>query len=553
MFRDFFWNYPKFFAKFISSTSPLFYILLSLSLGYFVFFGFTSNFVREFVEGQDTTVITEATVGTLLSTNPMYVTQNSVDRDFYELVYERFIEVDASGEPVASLAFEWAKTSDLEYLFKLREGVFWHDGNPVTADDIIWNFETSIFLAQEFGEDTYGRALEGVKIEKIDDYTLRFKLEETNATFWEAISVHMIPKHIYENISLNNFSRSKTNTNPIGCGIYKVDSISQRGFVLSAFEGHWLEPSIENYRYLFFESYDDLNGAIKNNEVDIINIFDLEKIENLDDYPFFRIEESVLYNRQKLIFFNTRREQFADVEFRRALSFLIDKEKLLEDADIEGVLATGPISPNSWAFNDSLEPLSYDLDEAIEIIESLGYERDSEDGYYVTDDNKVLSLSISFFDSELNQRLVEVLTEMFKEGGILLRERPLNYEQVMREILPTRDFELLLYEIEVATDPDQYNLWHSLRIDHPMLNISGYDYSRVDILLERARTSLDKEERKEDYFLFQRYLIDDAPVSFLYHPKVFFILRNNIEGFDLDNLVSPSDRYRNVHEWYWDV
>ncbi len=553
MLRDFFWNYPKYFSKFIGSTSPLFYIFVAIFLGYFVYFGFTSDFVRRFVEGQDTTVVTEAAVGTLLSTNPMYVTQNSVDRDFYALVYERFIEVDASGEPIASLAFEWAKTSDLEYLFKLREGVVWHDNTPLTADDIVWNFETSIFLAEEFGEDTYGRALEGVKIEKIDDYTLRFKLEETNATFWEAISVYMIPKHIYENVSLNNFALSKTNTNPIGCGVYKVDSISQRGFALSVFEDHWLEPSIKNYRYLFFENYDDLNGAVKNNEVDIINTFDLDKVDNLEDYPFYKIKESVLYNRQKLIFFNTRREQFSDAEFRRALSFLIDNEKLLEVAGIEGVLATGPIPPTSWAFNDSLEPLEYGPDEAAEIFESLGYERDSEGGYYLTDDNKVLSLSMSFFDSELNQRLVDALTEMFREGGVLLRSRPLNYEQVMREILPTRDFELLLYEIEVATDPDQYNLWHSLRIDHPMLNISGYDYSRVDILLERARISLDKEERKEDYFLFQRYLTDDAPVTFLYHPKVFFILNKNLEGFDAKDISSPSDRYGNVHEWYWDI
>jgi len=553
MIRDIFWNYPNFLSKIIGSTSPLFYILLAFLLGYFVFWGFTSDFALRFVEGRNVNVVTEGAVGSLVSTNPMYVTQNSVDRDFYSLVYEKFIEVDASGEPVASLAFEWARTSDLEYLFKLREGVFWHDGTPLTTDDIIWNFETSILLAQEYGEDTYGRALEGVKIEQIDEYTLRFKLEETNATFWEAISVYMIPKHIYSNLSLQNFAMSKTNSEPIGCGVYKVDSISQRGFMLSAFEQHWLQPSIKNYRYLFFEDYDPLNDAVKNNVIDVINTLNLEKIDNLEEYPFFRMEELVLHNRQKLIFFNTRRENYSDAEFRRAISLLIDKERLLEVGGIDGVVAEGPISPRSWAFNDSLEALDYDLEGAAEILESLGYERGPQDEYYFTDDNKVLSLNISFLENEMNERLIGALAEMFREGGVLLRTRPLNYDQVMREILPTRDFELLLYEIEVAVDPDQYNLWHSLRIDHPMLNISGYDYSRVDILLERARTNLDKEERKEDYFLFQRYLVDDAPVVFLYHPKAFFILRKNLEGFDIENIVSPSDRYRNVHEWYWNI
>ena len=222
-------------------------------------------------------------------------------------------------------------------------------------------------------------------------------------------------------------------------------------------------------------------------------------------------------------------------------------------ADINGEVAKGPIPPTSWAFNDSLELVGYDLQESAEILESMGYTRDSGDDYYLDEDNRVLTVTVSFFESEINEKIVEALGEMLRDGGILLRERPLNYDQILREILPTRDFELLLFEIEVTVDPDQYNLWHSLRIDHPMLNISGYDYSRVDILLERARTSTDRQERKEDYLLFQRYLIDDAPVSFLYHPKVFFVFKENLKGLQTDEIISPSDRYDNVHEWYWDV
>ncbi len=553
MLRDILWNYPKFFEKIISATSPLFYVFLAFFLGYLVFVGFTSDFARQFVEGRDITKVTEGTVGSLISTNPMYVSENSVDRDFYGLVYEKFIKVDADGEPVDSLALEWAKTSDLEYLFKLREGVFWHDGESVTAEDIVWNFETSISLAEEFGEDTYGRALQGVKIEAIDDYTLRFKLEETNATFWEAISVYMIPKHVYSDLSLSSFALSKTNSNPVGCGIFKVDSISKKGFSLSAFDQHWLDSSIKSFHYLFFTDYESLNNAVKNNDIDIINTFDLEKIENLDEYPFLKTEEVVLYNRQKLIFFNTRREKFSDGDFRRAISMLIDEERLLDMAKIDAVPSMGPISPTSWAFDGSLDFLEYDLEESGEIFESLGYKKDSDSDYYISDDSKILSLTLSFFENETNKRLVLVLEEMFRDAGVLLRLRPLNYDQVMREILPTRDFELLLYEVEVSVDPDQYNLWHSLRSDHPMLNISGYDYSRVDILLERARTSSDIQGRKEDYFLFQRYLVDDAPVSFLYHPKVFFVLRESLKGFGVEDIVCSSDRYGNIHEWYWDI
>lgn len=551
MFRDLFWNYPYFFSKFFRATSPLPFIFLAFFLGYVVFVTFTSDYARSFVEGRDSNKITEGTVGSLMSTNPMYITQNSVDRDFYALVYEKFLDVDSDGEPVPSIASEWGRSGETEYLFKLYEGLTWHDGSPLTASDIVWNFETSMFLSNSLGEDTYGSALEGVTIDMIDDHTLKFSLEETNATFWEAVSVYMIPKHIYDGVPLNNFGSTKFHSSPVGSGPYVVDSISQRGFSLSAFEDYRDEVSIENYNYLFFDSYDELNSSMKNNELDIVNVFELDRVEDLQDYPFFEIEELLLSNRQRVLYFNNRREIFGDPEIRRALSMLIDRERLLREANVAGVPSNGPIPEDSWAFNDSLDFLEYNPDEATDFFESLGYSRASDDEYYVNDEGRVFALTVAFFESDINKRIIESLKGMFKEGGILLRERPLNYDQVMREVLPTRDFELLLYEIEVTVDPDQYNLWHSLRSDHPMLNISGYSYSRVDILLERARTNLDFEERKEDYFLFQRYLIDDAPVSFLYHPKKHFIFRRDLRNFNTENIIWPSSRYDNVHEWYW--
>jgi ABC-type transport system substrate-binding protein len=84
-----------------------------------------------------------------------------------------------------------------------------------------------------------------------------------------------------------------------------------------------------------------------------------------------------------------------------------------------------------------------------------------------------------------------------------------------------------------------------------MLNISGYDYSRVDILLERSRKTLDKKARLADYLLFQKYLMDDAPVIFLYYPSQTFIVRDGLENFNLDNIIYPSDRFKSVSDWYW--
>ncbi len=551
--RDFFWNYPKTFSNLVKITNPLFSILFAGVLGFVAFSGLTSSpFVRSFVDGRSHTKVTEGVVGSLISTNPMYLTENFVDLDFYKLVYEKFLEIDENGEPVKNIAIEWEEKDELEHVFKIRQDLLWHNGEKLTADDVVWNFEVAMLLAGDFSEDTYGNALEGVEVEKIDTYTVKFVLPETNATFWEAISVYILPKSAYEHIPLQDFAITKKSTLPLGCGLFKVSSISSKGFALDVFEDHWLESEIKQYRYLFFEDYNALNSALKNNEIDIVTTYDLTKIENLEDYPFFRTEDAVLHGRQKLIYFNTRREKFSNVDVRQALSLMVDKEELLRRSDITGDVIYSPLSSKSWAFDETVEFLEYDPAKAAELLDSLGYEKDSFDEYYVRkDDEKILAVELSFFENEANLRLVKVLEELLKSEGVLLQLRPLTYDQILREILPTRDFEMLLYEVEVTIDPDQYNLWHSLRIDHPMLNISGYEYSRVDILLERARTNLDVEERKGDYSLFQKYLIGDAPVIFLYHPRVSFVLRNGLKGFETENIYSPSDRYENISEWYW--
>jgi peptide/nickel transport system substrate-binding protein len=108
---------------------------------------------------------------------------------------------------------------------------------------------------------------------------------------------------------------------------------------------------------------------------------------------------------------------------------------------------------------------------------------------------------------------------------------------------------MILYEVETTVDPDQYNLWHSLKKDYPDLNLSGYEYDRVDILLEEGRTELSRTVRKEKYDLFQKYLMDDAPAILLYRPTYVYIVPKDIEGPNLEEICYPEDRFRNIAEW----
>jgi peptide/nickel transport system substrate-binding protein len=106
-----------------------------------------------------------------------------------------------------------------------------------------------------------------------------------------------------------------------------------------------------------------------------------------------------------------------------------------------------------------------------------------------------------------------------------------------------------MYEVETTIDPDQYNLWHSLKVDYPNLNLSGYEYERVDILLEDARVELTKKDRIDYYDLFQEYLMRDVPALFLYHPKYVYVVPEDLNGPDLSNISFPEERFQNISEW----
>jgi len=212
----------------------------------------------------------------------------------------------------------------------------------------------------------------------------------------------------------------------------------------------------------------------------------------------------------------------------------------------------GPFPKTSWAYSDDFEKYQYNPQKAKELLKDLGYVMNTESGYYETENKEILNFTLSYLDTPTNSRMAELLIDYYKKEGVFLKGNGVGYDQITQEIIATRNFEMLLYEVETAIDPDQYNLWHSLKVNYPDLNLSGYDYERVDILLEEARQTINKDTRKQKYTLFQRYLNNDSPVIFLYNPSFEYIVDSGLKGIDLESINNSYDRFHNIEEWYWE-
>lgn len=549
--RDFWWRYPSFVFKLFKKSIPFSYIILFLAVGVAFASLLQSDVVARILEDSKAKeTFTEGSVGAISTFNPLFVSVNYVDKAVQELVFDRFIYINSEDEPTPGVAKEWKSSEDnLSYEFKIRDDIYWHDGTKLTVDDVLFTFNTAKILAQDYGFDSVGISLVGVEIEKKGENTLLFTLDEPNPTFFEAISLFIVPKsrladERIDELPFNMFARY-----PLGSGRYKVTRTEQNAVYLTQNEYDDYESDIKNIVFKVFPDQKSLEMSFRIGALDAVGGWDYELLSFTQEYNNLQEFKKVENYRTKLMFFNTRKEAFEGKDVRIGLSYIIDREKLMEKSNIGGSVRRTLFSEDSWVYNSNIEYYSYDPEKAAEYFKSLGFEKNEDSGYFESEGEKILSFTLSYFDSVTNERLVTILREMLKEEGIILKSEKLSYNQITQEIIATRDFDILLYEIETTIDPDQYNLWHSLKSSYPDLNISGYSYERVDILLEDARKLLDRETRKQKYDLFQKYLMADAPVVFLYNPTFFYFVKDSVEGVDLSNISFSYQRFDDIQNW----
>jgi peptide/nickel transport system substrate-binding protein len=548
--RDFFWNYPDAIGRFLKLTSPLSTIIVFALLGFGMFTFLRSDTFAQKISSQESSYYVEGRVGAISTFNPLFANQNDVDKAIQELVFEKFVYINSSGEILPGIAKKWRVSDDGKiYEFDIGLDHTWSDGESLTIDDVYFTFDTAIKLSTEHGYDSIASGFTGVEIEIVDEDTIKFTLPEINAIFTELVSVYIVPEHVLSDVSLAEMPFDRFARNPVGSGPYRVSRSEPNIVHLTASSYFNPQPKISNIIVRIYSDVEALESAFRNGLLDAVLLQHNDSANFVDEYASYNLHVLDLPYRQRILFFNLRKEKFQDENLRKGINYLIDKEKLLEQSGISAQIIKGPIYEESWAYSSDIDYPTYSPKSAVKVLEDSGYTRNETNGYFETDEGKLLTFTVSYLDNDVNNRLLNALASLLKDEGVIMNLEPLTYSQLTQEIIATRNFELLMYEIEVTIDPDQYNLWHSIQKEYPNLNLSGYEFSRVDILLEEGRRKIDKKERKEDYALFQKYLIDDMPAIFLYRPSYVYVVRDGIEGISYENLVRLEDVYRGVYGW----
>lgn len=305
-----------------------------------------------------------------------------------------------------------------------------------------------------------------VAVSVINDQKIKFLLKEPFSPFPVLVSRPIFKKGL------------------LGTGKYKVRYLKKNGQVIEKLD------LVPNLSFRFYPTEAAARTAFLLGEIDEIK--ELASLGELSNWTKAKISPLIKQNRFVAIFFNTQINKFADKSVRQALAYG------LKDRWHPATL--NPLNPSSWAYSHDVKPYQYDPNNAKKLLKKAA-----------EGEPPLTSIELVTIPSLLP--VAEEIKNDWLELGIETKIKILNNLE--------EKFEALLISQEIPPDPDQYYLWHSTQTT----NISRFKSPKIDKLLEEGRRTLDQEKRLLIYHDFQKFLVEESPAIFLYHPTVYNIQR----------------------------
>ena len=486
---------------------------------------------------------------------------SDTDRDITRLVYAGLMKYAKDGRLVEDLAESYTIENETIYTFTLRENLFWHDGELITADDVVF----TIKLIQD---PKYASPIrlnwQGVEVEKTNERQVTFTLVSPYSPFLENATVGILPKHIWENASPKNFPHADANLQPIGAGPYLFEKFQKdstgdiKSYSLRVNDRYHGNPaSIEHITFRFFDSEDEALGALKNGEVDGMslvsgyNTAQVEEVESAKVYTF-------TLPRYFAVFFNqSQSKALSEKEVRKALAYATNREEIIQlGAAGYGVPAFGPIVRELFGYNPQIEEqYPFSLDIAREILEKNDWRDTDGDGVRektFAGDTEATPLEIHLITVQWPEleKTLRALKEQWEGVGARVTTNLYPLGEIQQEFIRPRDYEAIIFGQVVGIDPDPFSFWHSSQKKDPGLNLALYDNKDADKLLEGGRQTLDAKTRSEKYVLFQSLVAEDIPAIFLYSPAYLYPVSADVKNVKEGKIADPSWRFADVEDWY---
>ncbi len=496
----------------------------------------------------------EGVIGEPRHINPLLAQASDTDRDLVGLIYSGLLKYNEEGKLVPDLAKSYEISSDgLNYTIYLKDSAKWHDGTPVTADDVIFTINTA--LNSDYGSLQQANWT-SIETEKVNDTTVIFKLKNKYAQFLNNLVLGILPRHVWQDIKPINFALSDYNLKPIGSGPYMFDKLTKDrdgkiiSYTLKRNDNFYDSGTmIGNIQINFYDNEDQLIDAYNRNEIENLGYISSTNLDRVKFKNRLNIQE-IKMPRYFSLFLNSNQNRFlSDKNIRLALAHGTDRQTLVDKIlNGHGTIVDSPLIGNILDTGNNVKKYGYDAKLAQQILDEDGWKATNADGIRKKKDD-LLKIKITTSTWPELANAANLIKDQWRVLGI----------DVTVEILPTpalqsvihdRSYDILLFGEILSIDPDPFTFWHSSGKKERGQNFALYDNKLADNLLEEARQTLNPIERMKKYDDLQKIITEDIPAIFLYNSYYIYGQTDHIKGFDTKIISNPSDRFSSIEKWY---
>ena len=505
-------------------------------------------------------VYTEGLVGSLGRLNPLLDWNNSADRDVNRLLFSGLFRFDERGIPQPDLAEAWGMAPDgTIYNFTIRPNALWHDGEPVTSDDVIFTIEMMKSAGSLYPQDIKD-LWDKIEITRLDEKNFKLTLPEPYVPFIDYLTFGVLPKHLLESVSPDEMATADFNINPVGSGPYKFDHLIVEsgqitGVVLTLSTNYYrTSPFIEQVVFRYYPSSEAAFDAYQQGEVLSVSQITPEMLSAALEEPNLSVYTSRL-PQISFVLFNLNKPEVAflqDAKVRRALMLGLNRPYIVNTfLQGQAVITDGPILPGSWAYYDGIEHFEYNPDEAINILKSEGYVIPAEGGDVRAKEGNPLVFTMLHPDDEVHTQIAQTIRDEWAAIGVRVDLEAVPYDQLAVDFLASRDYQAALVDLNLSRtpDPDPYPFWHQAEATGGQ-NYSQWDNRPASEYLEQARVTADYTLRTRLYRNFQVVFAKELPALPLFAPVYSYGVDSQVQGVQVASLYDPSDRLATFTNWY---
>ncbi|MGM4967255.1 ABC transporter substrate-binding protein [Tardiphaga sp. 1201_B9_N1_1] len=429
-------------------------------------------------------------------------------------LYESLLRYDFDLKPIPGLAKSWEVSPDgLTYTFKLFPNITFHDGKPLTSEDVIFTMTKVLMETHARGRVTFARI---AKAEAPDPLTVIFTLKSPFAPFLTSLdctTAPILPKHIYEG---TDYRKNPANAQAIGCGPFKLKEWVKGSHIhFVRHEGYHRpgEPYLDEIIYRAIPDGASRTVAVEQGKVQLTQWGDIEffEVPRLSKLPNYEVSTKgyEFFAPHQWIELNNRIKPMDDKRFRQAVMHAIDRKAMLQRIYFGlGKLATGPISSKTRFYDKNVKTYDYSLDKAKALLDEMGL-KPGPDGKRVT-----LRYLISPV-SEANTRAAEFLRQSLGRVGIDLQLQTTDIAGWAQKFADW-DYDMtanLVYQFgDPALGVARTYITSNIKKGILFSNTAGYSNPEVDRLFEEAAVATSDDKRQELYSQVQRILVEDVPV-----------------------------------------